>query len=173
MKDQGTFAGRERETGHTGGHSCGHHGCGHGHDDLAGKLEHCGRVLGQFAGRCRGQRRILQILLDQGPTSQKDLQDALGIQSGSMSEIAAKLENRGLIVRDRDPADKRKITLSITGEGREWVAQRDGAGIRQRRAALFSALTEEERGTLEALLDKLSADWDRRLEPEQRDRDEK
>lgn len=164
MKEQDGFAGKERGSGHMDGH-----GCCHGHDDLAGKLEYCGRVLGQFAGQRRGQWRILRILLEQGPTSQKELQDALGIRSGSMSEIAAKLENRGLILRDRDPSDKRKVTLSITGKGREWAAQRDCAGIRQRRAALFSALTEEEQGTLEALLDKLSADWDRRLELEQRD----
>ena len=163
MRAQDAFSGREQ--GRT-------DGCGHGHDDLAGKLEHCGRVLGQLAGRCRGQRRILRILQEQGPTSQKDLQDALGIQSGSMSEIAAKLENRGLIVRDRDMADKRKITLSITGEGKEWMVRRDAAGVRQRRAALFSALTEEERAALETMLDKLSADWEQRLEPERRDRDE-
>lgn len=158
MRNQDGFAGKDCGNGHMGGH-----------DGLAGKLEYCGRVLGQLVGRCRGQHRILRILLEQGPTSQKDLQDALGIQSGSMSEIAAKLENRGLIVRGRDQLDKRKITLSITEEGRDWVARRDGAGIRQRQAALFSALTEEERDILEALLDKLSADWDRRLEPEQRD----
>ena len=95
---------------------------------------------------------------------QKELQDLLGIQAGSMSEIAAKLEDKGLITRVRSEDDRRKVSLSITEQGRAWVAQRDEAHILRRRAELFSALTPEERGTLEHLLDKLSADWARRLE---------
>lgn len=168
MRDHDNHAGRECGSERRGDcrHGC---RCGHGREDLAGKLEYCGRVLGQFAGRHRAQRKILRILREQGPISQKELQEILGIQSGSMSEIAAKLESRGLIARGRDQADKRKITLSITEKGLEWVVQRDGEGIRQRRAELFSALTEEERGTLEALLDKLAADWIQRMELEQRD----
>ena len=166
MRDHDNHAGRECGSGRR---HC-HHGCGHGREDLAGKLEYCARALEQFAGRHRGQRKILRILREQSPISQKELQNILGIQSGSMSEIASKLEHRGMVVRNRDEADKRKITLSITEEGREWLARRDGAGmIWQRRAELFSALTEEERRTLEILLDKLAADWDRRLEPEQQD----
>ena len=92
----------------------------------------------------------------------------LGIQAGSMSEIAAKLEGRGLIVRGRDQADKRKITLSITEAGQEWLSQRDDAEIQRRRIEFFSVLTQEERDTLEALLDKLASDWEQR--PELRNR---
>ena len=147
-------------------HDC-RHGC-HGsyldRDDLAGKFERCGRFLSHCLGKRRGQGRILRTLCQRGEMPQKELQDLLGIQAGSMSEIAAKLEDKGLIVRVRSEEDRRKVSLSITEQGRVWVAQGDEAHILHRRAELFSALTPEEQGTLERLLDKLSADWAQRLE---------
>ena len=176
MKNQDNFPEKGHKNGHGGPHG---HGHGHGHhehgwdgsrEDLAGKLEYCARGLAQYAGRHHGQRKILRILREQSPISQKDLQAMLGIQSGSMSEIAAKLESRGLIVRGRDQADKRKITLSITPAGQAWLDQRDDGEIQRRRGSFFSGLTQEERNALEALLDKLADHWDQELEPELRDR---
>lgn len=170
MRNQDDFAKKHHKNGHTGlhGHGHGHHGHGYtgSREDLAGKLEYCARGLAQFVGRHHGQRKILRILRDQSPISQKELQDILGIQSGSMSEIAAKLEGRGLIVRGRDQTDKRKITLSITEAGQEWMARRDDGEIEQRRTEFFLGLTQEERDTLESLLDKLADNWDQKLEPE-------
>lgn len=133
-------------------------------DDLAGAVERCGRILIYGLGRWRGQARILHLLQERDGTSQKELQEQLGIQPGSMSEIAAKLEGKGLILRQRDEADRRKILLSITARGREWFSRQDEAHIRQRRAELFSALTEAEQSSLRELLDKLAADWVRRFE---------
>ncbi|ANU48021.1 MarR family transcriptional regulator [Enterocloster clostridioformis] len=135
-----------------------HHG---GRDDLAGSLERCSRLFSQSLGNRRGQGRILRILCEQDRMSQKELQEQLHIQPGSMSEIAAKLENKGLIVRVRNETDKRKILLSATDAGREWVARHDEAAVRQQRAELFSALTPEEQDALRVLLDKLSASWSR------------
>lgn len=174
MRYQDNFPEKGRKNRHTGlhGHGHGHHGHGHGdsRDDLAGKLEYCARGLAQFAGRHYGQRKILQILQEQSSISQKELQTILGIQSGSMSEIAAKLESRGLIARGRDQVDKRKITLSITEAGQEWLLQRDDTEIQRRRTEYFSSLTQEERDVLETLLDKLAVDWEQRLEPERKNR---
>ena len=148
------------------GHDCrrGCHGPHPDWDDLAGKLERCGRLLSHCLGKRRGQGRILRTLCQRGDMPQKELQDLLGIQAGSMSEIAAKLEDKGLIVRVRSQEDRRKVSLSITEQGRSWVAQWGEEHILRRRAELFSALTAEEQDTLEHLLDKLSADWAQRLE---------
>ena len=133
-------------------------------NDLAGKLEHCGRLLSHSLGKRRGQGRILHILYQRGEMSQQELQELLGIQAGSMSEIAAKLEDKGLIVRVRSQEDRRKVSLSITEEGRALASQGGEEHILQRRAELFSALTPEEQHSLESLLDKLSNDWSKRLE---------
>ncbi len=148
----------------------GYHGnnCRHephmGRDDLAGKFERCERLLSHSLGKRRGQGRILRTLCQRGEMSQKELQELLGIQAGSMSEIAAKLEDKGLITRVRSEEDRRKVFLSITEQGRDWVAQKDEAHILRHRAELFSALTPEEQAVLETLLDKLGDDWVRRLE---------
>lgn len=169
MRNKDSFAEKHHKHEHAGPHGHGHghhgHGCADSREDLAGKLEYCARGLALFAGRHHGQRKILRILQNQSPVSQKQLQDMLGIQSGSMSEIAAKLEGRSLIVRGRDQTDKRKITLSITPAGLEWLSQRDDAEIEQRRTEFFLGLTQEERDTLESLLDKLADYWDQKLEP--------
>ncbi len=143
---------------------CHRHGPKMEWDDLAGKFERCGRLISHCLGKRRGQGRILRTLCQRGEMPQKELQDLLGIQAGSMSEIAAKLEGKGLIVRVRSEEDRRKVSLSITEQGRAWVDKRDEDAIRQNRAELFSILTAEEQTALEALLDKLSDDWTRRLE---------
>lgn len=178
MSHQDHFAGNnhkiEHGAAHRHGHSHGHnhhrHGWDESREDLAEKLEYCARGLAQYAGRHHGQRKILRILREQSPISQKELQNILGIQSGSMSEIAAKLESRGLIVRGRDQIDKRKITLSITEAGQAWMDQRDDTEIQQRRTAFFFGLTQEERDMLETLLDKLADCWEKKLEEETQNR---
>lgn len=136
-------------------------------DDLAGRLERCGKFLMYCLGKRRGQEKILRILWEHGKISQKELQELLGIQPGSMSEIAAKLESKGLVARGRAEADRRKILLSLTEEGRAWLARQDEEHVRKRRAELFSALAPEEQRTLGVLLEKLCVDWEERLERSQ------
>lgn len=141
--------------------------CGSGpqdFDDLAGRLERCGKFLMYCLGKRRGQEKILRILMEHGEISQKELQELLGIQPGSMSEIAAKLESKGLVVRGRTEADRRKILLSLTEEGRAWLARQDEDHVRKRRAELFSALAPEEQQALGVLLEKLCVDWEERFE---------
>ena len=133
-------------------------------DDLAGQLERCGKFLMHCLGKRRGQEKILRILWEQGEISQRELQELLGIQPGSMSEIAAKLESQGLIVRGRAEADRRKILLSLTEEGRAWLSRQNEDSVRKRRAELFSALTDQEQQMMRTLLEKLRVDWEQRFE---------
>lgn len=99
------------------------------------------------------QQRVLSMLDDMGPLSQKKVQEILDIQAGSLSELCAKLEDRGLVRRSRDENDKRNVVLSITEEGRnkrrEILAHKD--------EVMFKALSEEERNQLRNILNKLSA----------------
>lgn len=66
-----------------------------------------------------GQRRILAILRDKGSITQKELQDIIGIRSGSISEIMSKIEADGLVTRTRSKSDNRKVVLEITPKGTE------------------------------------------------------
>lgn len=117
-------------------------------------LIRCGQKLGKNHGGHQTQGRILKILYYQGPTTQKVLQEKLDIQPGSMSEIAAKLERKGLLVREKDNSDKRKILLSLTEAGREDV-ERYQRQAKQHHFKDFEALTLEEQQQLSLLLEKM------------------
>lgn len=128
------------------------------HEQLRVLLIRCGQKLGSGHGKHQTQGRILKILYYHGPMTQKMLQDKLDIQPGSMSEIAAKLEHKGLLCRQKDPVDKRQILLTLTDAGREDVEQFHRQGKTQH-GADFAALTQEEQQLLSQLLDKLLASW--------------
>ncbi|MDO5153233.1 MAG: MarR family transcriptional regulator [Eubacteriales bacterium] len=121
-------------------------------------LIRCGQKLGSSGPR-QTQGRILKILYLHGPMTQGALQEKLGIQPGSMSEIAAKLERKGLLLRERDGADKRKVFLSLTDAGRADVEEHR-AKSRFSGGHRFAALSEEEQQTLCMLLEKLMRSWE-------------
>src|SRR5260370_2591450 len=57
-------------------------------------------------------------LLAQGPISQHDLGAQLGIDRTTMVELIDDLEHKGVVVRRRNPADRRSYALSLTPPGR-------------------------------------------------------
>ena len=61
-------------------------------------MRRCGHFLYQRQGG-QGQRRVLTILQERGSMQQRELQEYLGIQPGSMSELIGKLEQKGLLKR--------------------------------------------------------------------------
>lgn len=110
------------------------------------------------AGAARGQGKVMAILADHGSISQRQLQDMLHIQPGSLSEILTKLESKGLLTRTR-AEDKRGNVLTITEEGRALSQKEDTSG-----GDLFTALSEAEQYQLRALLQTLLTDWLQRFD---------
>ena len=49
--------------------------------------------------------------------TQKELQNRLSVKAGSVSELVMKLENKSLVIRQKDPSDRRRIILSLTEKG--------------------------------------------------------
>ena len=165
--------------GHDHGHSCEHrHGRGYGHgshpgghggwrgegapdidmenpDGLYALMRACGHVLYHQGGRKSGQGRILRILSHCESMSQRELQEILGIQTGSLSEILAKMESAGLIERERDETDRRRSIVRLTQTGRD----RAGKCRAGEHPDMFSALNEEQKNQLKELLSILLADW--------------
>jgi DNA-binding MarR family transcriptional regulator len=104
------------------------------------------------------QQRILAILTERGTMSQRDLTEVLDVRSASVSEILSKVEANGFILRSKNEADKRNIDVALTESGHAEAAQidaRQGELVQQ----MFSCLTEEEKTTLAALLEKLLSRW--------------
>jgi DNA-binding MarR family transcriptional regulator len=110
-----------------------------------------------------GQGRILGFLLRRERIPQREMQELLGVQAGSLSEILSKLEAGGLISRTPNEDDRRSMDIVMTEEGGR-IAQESEVHRQQRRETLFQALSEEEKRTLAALLEKLNEDWSSRFE---------
>jgi len=91
--------------------------------------------------------------LDAGhPLSQRDLAARLRLDKSSVSRLVADMERDGLLVRERDPEDRRQYRLRLTDRGRRLhrtmasVAHGDydrwvGAMTAEERAALLTGLT--------------------------------
>lgn len=126
-------------------------------NDLYSMMRFCGHYLYHRSGSDQGagQERILSILSNKGSITQKELQTILKIQPGSMSEILAKLEEKGMISRKKDEEDKRKSIIELTEEGHKA----GGQSKIQPKDQLFDALDEGEQEALKQLLVKLTDSW--------------
>ena len=127
--------------------------------ELLESMELCGHFLYHRRGGRRGQNRILGMLYREGEMTQKEVQNRLDIQSGSISEIVRKLEAKGLVKRKKHKDDKRNVVLTITDEGKEFYNENQRIK-KQQEAVIFNALSHDERRELKSLLDKLLADWE-------------
>ncbi|MCC8138201.1 MAG: winged helix DNA-binding protein [Clostridiales bacterium] len=93
-----------------------------------------------------------------GGILQRDLQDILHIQSGSLSEVIIKIEAEGLIEKTRSEKDGRQIVLRLTPEG-EKLARSYKAEHEEKVRQLMSCLSDEEMRDLNATLARLEQHW--------------
>jgi DNA-binding MarR family transcriptional regulator len=97
------------------------------------------------------QAFALHELDTEAPLSQQELAERLRLEKSSVSRMAAEMERRGLLVRERDPDNHRQYRLRLTDKGRtmharmassfharyeQWVGDLTGA----ERAALLKGL---------------------------------
>lgn len=118
-------------------------------------------ILRHTSGAKLSQKRILTVLLRNGMISQSELTKYLRIQSGSASEVLSKLETAGLILRTESETDRRAINISLTAAGEAEAAVALKAR-EERKADMFSVLSEDEKADLLLLLEKLTAVWKKR-----------
>jgi DNA-binding MarR family transcriptional regulator len=93
----------------------------------------------------------LRLLSEQGPASQQGLADSLSLDPSNVVGLLNELEERGLITRRRDPADRRCHIVELSPRGGEELCLAYGR-LRLLEDDLFSALSAEERATLYDLL---------------------
>lgn len=61
------------------------------------------------------------------PHSLQEITQRLGLDSGTLTPVCRRLEQAGLVTRDRDPADERKLIIALTDRGRDL--RREAADI--------------------------------------------
>ena len=122
-------------------------------------LGHLGHYLYITRGSRGGQLFILTALYHDGDMTQKDLLAKTKNTSASLSEMVSKLEAKGLVERTRVDNDRRQTLLSLTREGRKQAKEAQGS-IKSFEAQALSVLSDEEKVTFCAYLDRLVAHWD-------------
>lgn len=89
----------------------------------------------------------LNILAERAPLSQQDLGAALKLEKSSVTRLVQQLEQRGWVLRERDPRDSRLRLLRLTELGAQMTAKMH-QHMHERHAELFNQLTPEEQSAL-------------------------
>jgi DNA-binding MarR family transcriptional regulator len=121
---------------------------------LEGLLNHVVRMIGLQHTWTIGQITIslsectvVLELLTAGELSQQDLAARLHVDKSRISRIAAQLEARGWLVRERDPDNRRLYRVRLTKDG-EHAGRHLHESMHERHADLLSALSPKEREAL-------------------------
>ena len=124
--------------------------------DLMGLIDMAGRMAQRRpqGGPAKSQTLVLSILAGRDALSQRELQQMLGIQPGSLSELLSKLEGKGYLVREK-AEDRRGNLLRITDAGRAAMPTADDGPEDNP----FAALTDEQQDQLASMLRTLLNHW--------------
>ncbi len=125
-------------------------------------IEHLARVArrayeaGHFveAGCLRPRQLVaLNLLREHGPLSQQALGEALTLDPSNVVGLLNELEERGLITRQRDPADRRRHIVSLSAAGQAELAT-TGGQLTAVEDEVLRGLSPAERATLYELLQR-------------------
>ncbi|UPG94982.1 bifunctional helix-turn-helix transcriptional regulator/GNAT family N-acetyltransferase [Luteibacter aegosomatissinici] len=102
---------------------------------------------------------VMRFLRDVGPTTVTEVATAIGQTHSAVSQLADRLVEAGMVVRQRDPGDGRRSVLALTDAGERalgalgpvWLALRRGMAesMGPRMAALLDAIDDCEQALAE------------------------
>ena len=104
-------------------------------------------------------------LLAEGPISQQALGEQLGIDRTTVVELIDELEQQGVVVRRRNPADRRSYALTLTPRG-QTVQKRASRIFDAAADEFFEALDPAERPLLLGMLRRLISGAEERMRAE-------
>ena len=118
-------------------------------------------------GLTESQFGVLEALLHLGPLSQCEVARKLLRSDGNLTLVVNNLEKAGLVHRQRDPVDRRRVILHLTASGRKTIAGVFPDHL-ARIVELLSVLTADEQITLGNLCRKVGLAAQRRAEGQAR-----
>ncbi|MQA60188.1 MAG: MarR family transcriptional regulator [Actinophytocola sp.] len=75
------------------------------------------RPLLDALGLTYPQYLVMLVLWEHGPTTVKDLGEALELDSGTLSPLLKRLESAGMVLRRRRATDERSVEVDVTEKG--------------------------------------------------------
>jgi DNA-binding MarR family transcriptional regulator len=113
---------------------------------LADELEQHGILTAQWS--------VLRILWDIEGLTQVELAERMRVEKASLTGVLEGMERRGLILRERNAEDRRKINITLTAQGRRLKTKLLPHAAKINRKAT-RGMSETETGELRRLLAKL------------------
>jgi DNA-binding MarR family transcriptional regulator len=109
-------------------------------------------------GQNPGQSRLLILLRQRGPQTQRAMCEITQRRAATLSQQLSQMEQDGLIVRSVNAEDKRNMDVALTPAGQ--LAAEEAQQERSRQAdILFGDLPPADRGELLRLLELLRDRW--------------
>lgn len=96
----------------------------------------------------------LRQLFDVGPATIGELAKKFYFSQATITGIVDRLESRGLVQRDRNDFDRRRVIVSLTDKGNGLADDMPGP-LQERFATELQALNEEERDRIDMVLKQL------------------
>lgn len=117
------------------------------------------RPLLNDAGLTEQQWRILRVLIERGPLEPRELVERCRISSPSLTGVLARMDELGLVRRERPDHDQRRLIVQATARARRIAAdlapriEATYAALEQRLGAAFLGRLYEALDELVAVLD--------------------
>ena len=130
-------------------------------NELYGNLMHVSHLLRYGHGEAMlkvapGQQRALSTLRRHGSMPQRDMLATMGVSPAALSELLTKLEDKGLITREKSKEDRRVMLIALTPKGSkqaEGIAKAQDAVAAEVFGPLGTAQREQLNEVLKAILD--------------------
>lgn len=91
----------------------------------------------------KNQNRAIMILKYRGKTTPSYLGKCLDMRKGSLTSLIDSLDSMGLVRREADPSDRRRVIINLTAEGEAYVNKRYRE-FEKALDGLFSSFSETE-----------------------------